>query len=58
MNNQEIYINEDRKCCCSLCELAEKCVYIGRYQRLPRDLYPGALNKCAKLEENEGKLQY
>lgn len=53
----EIYKNEDRKCECFKCEFEEKCVYAYRYQRLGRE-NNGALGKCGKLKENNGKLQY
>ncbi|PKM58890.1 MAG: hypothetical protein CVU99_16255 [Firmicutes bacterium HGW-Firmicutes-4] len=54
----EVYENKDRECECFKCEIVEKCIYRTKYQRLPSDLYPGALNKCPKLPENKGKLQY
>jgi hypothetical protein len=47
------YENKDQKCECWKCELAEKCVYKDKYQRLPDEL-----GKCAKLPRNNGKLQY
>jgi hypothetical protein len=53
---EEIYENKDRKCECWKCELADKCVYRDRFQALPRE--NGGLGKCAKLTENNGKLQY
>lgn len=54
----EPYKNEDRKCECWKCELADKCVYREKFQRHPREGGNGGLGKCAKLPENKGKLQY
>ena len=42
------YKNEDKKCECWKCELADKCQYKDKYQRLPRTS-PGALGLCKKL---------
>ena len=50
------YENNDRQCECNKCELSGKCVYNEKYQRLGRE--DGGLGKCAKLKENNGKLQY
>lgn len=52
----ETYENKDERCNCSRCELNDKCVYKDKFQRLPRKV--GGLSKCAKLEQNRGKLQY
>ena len=52
----EIYENKDRKCECHKCELSDKCVYKDKHQRIGRE--SGGLSKCAKLKENNGKLQY
>lgn len=38
-------------CDCLACERAEKCKYKNKYQRLPREYYPGALSLCPKLNE-------
>lgn len=56
MSEKEFYENKDRKCECWKCELADKCVYRDRFQAFPKEA--GGLGKCAKLPENNGKLQY
>lgn len=43
------YDNSDKKCECWKCELSKTCNYRDRYQRLPRNRYPGALGLCKKL---------
>lgn len=44
------YENKDRKCECEKCEMLSTCKVTGKYQRLPRDLAPGALGLCPKLK--------
>lgn len=39
-----------KTCDCGICGRLN-CVYRDRYQRLPREYYPGALNKCPLLEK-------
>lgn len=48
--HEEPYKNEGRRCECIRCERNVICVYRDRYQRHPRDLAPGALGLCPKLE--------
>lgn len=45
----EEYKNEDKKCECWKCEVAEECNVKDKYQRLPRGRYSGALGLCKKL---------
>ena len=44
-----MYENKDKQCECYKCELAEKCNYYEKYQRLPKTA-PGALGLCPKLK--------
>lgn len=46
----------NKPCECWNCDLKEKCVYVDKFQRLPRER--NGLGKCAWLKENNGKLQY
>ena len=40
-------------CDCSNCENAPFCYFKDKYQRLPREFYPGALGLCPKLKSRE-----
>ena len=46
---EEKYEKTIRKCECQKCEKATTCPYKDKYQRLPRDIAPGALGLCLKL---------
>ena len=37
-------------CNCGSCERADKCNYKDKYQRLPRELYRGAMGLCPKIK--------
>lgn len=39
-------------CDCENCEkeISEDCKYKGKYKRLPREFYIGALNLCPKIQ--------
>lgn len=52
----EDYENKNQKCECWKCELQGLCVYRDRSQRHRKE--NGGIGKCAKLPENNGKLQY
>ena len=49
LHEEIIYKNEDKECDCSKCELQDTCNYKDKYQRLSRDIAPGALSLCKKL---------
>lgn len=49
----KVYLNVDRKCECWKCELKNTCPYADKYQRLPRDTSPGALDLCKKLNKED-----
>lgn len=38
-------------CDCNWCEQSETCCHKNKYQRLPKEYYPGALSLCPKLQE-------
>lgn len=37
-------------CDCKACEYSKTCEHRGKYERLPREYYPGALSLCPKLK--------
>lgn len=47
--HEQPYLNENNRCNCFVCELVVTCPYADRYQRLPREYYPGAMSLCKKI---------
>lgn len=46
----DIQMKISELCNCSKCDKKDTCNYKDKYQRLPREIYKGALGLCHKLK--------